>query len=164
MFSREYLDRLAAETTFRPDTLEKVLRLERLLNQVHRHPFATASEARRPDSRPRWAVAAVGSAYGTRFSPRRSSAAEAARQYPYPSGKQPRSATRSRLSTGELPFRPLPHPRPLDQRAAKARDRAFLGEVRPMLAPGVEYDPPAALDLVRRDFIERLPGEGWRGR
>lgn len=39
MFSREYLDRLAAETTFRLDTLEKVLRLERLLNQVRRHPF-----------------------------------------------------------------------------------------------------------------------------
>lgn len=39
MFSREYLDRLAAETTFRPDTLEKILRLERLLNQVRRHPF-----------------------------------------------------------------------------------------------------------------------------
>lgn len=39
MFSREYLDRLAAETTFRPDTLEKVLRLERLLSQVRRHAF-----------------------------------------------------------------------------------------------------------------------------
>lgn len=39
MFSREYLDRLAADTTFRSDTLEKVLRLERLLNQVRRHPF-----------------------------------------------------------------------------------------------------------------------------
>jgi predicted nucleotidyltransferase component of viral defense system len=48
--------------------------------------------------------------------------------------------------------------------AAKARDRAFLGEVRPMLAPGVEYDPLAGLDLVRREFIERLPGEGWKGR
>ncbi len=33
-----------------------------------------------------------------------------------------------------------------------------------MLAPGVEYDPLAALDLVRREFIERLPGEAWRGR
>lgn len=39
MFSHEYLDRLAAETAFRPDTLEKVLRLERLLNQVRQHPF-----------------------------------------------------------------------------------------------------------------------------
>lgn len=39
VFSREYLDRLAAATAFRPDTLEKVLRLERLLNQIRRHPF-----------------------------------------------------------------------------------------------------------------------------
>lgn len=48
--------------------------------------------------------------------------------------------------------------------AAKAHDRAFLGEVRPMLAPGVDYDPVAALELVRRDFIERLPGAPWKGR
>ena len=39
VFSREYLDLLAAETAFRPDTLEKVLRLERLLNQIRHHPF-----------------------------------------------------------------------------------------------------------------------------
>ena len=39
MFSRAHLERLAAETAFRPDTLEKVLRLERLLNQIGRHPF-----------------------------------------------------------------------------------------------------------------------------
>jgi len=39
VFSREYLERLAAERAFRPDTLEKVLRLERLLNQIRRHPF-----------------------------------------------------------------------------------------------------------------------------
>ena len=47
--------------------------------------------------------------------------------------------------------------------AAKARDLAFLGEVRPMLAAGVDYDPNVALDLVRRDFIERLPGAPWKG-
>lgn len=47
---------------------------------------------------------------------------------------------------------------------AKARDRAFLGEVRPMLAPDVDYDPLAALDFVRREFIEHLPEEGWKGR
>jgi hypothetical protein len=46
--------------------------------------------------------------------------------------------------------------------SAKARDRAFLGEVKPMLAPGVDYDPDAALDLVRRDLIERLPGAPWK--
>jgi len=39
VFSRDSLERLGAETLFRPDTLEKVLRLERLLAQVRRHPF-----------------------------------------------------------------------------------------------------------------------------
>jgi len=38
-YSREYLEHLAGTTGFRPDTLEKVLRLERLLTQVTRHPF-----------------------------------------------------------------------------------------------------------------------------
>jgi hypothetical protein len=39
VFSREYLERLGAEAGFRPDTLEKVLRLERLLTGIRRHPF-----------------------------------------------------------------------------------------------------------------------------
>jgi predicted nucleotidyltransferase component of viral defense system len=38
-FSADYLERLAGATAFRPDTLEKVLRLSRLLDQVGRHPF-----------------------------------------------------------------------------------------------------------------------------
>lgn len=38
-YSREYLDRLAAATTFPVDTLEKVLRLIRMLDLVGRHPF-----------------------------------------------------------------------------------------------------------------------------
>ncbi len=38
-YSREYLDRLAAATGFPPDTLEKVLRLERMLTLVGDHPF-----------------------------------------------------------------------------------------------------------------------------
>lgn len=48
--------------------------------------------------------------------------------------------------------------------ANKARAHAFLEDVRPMLAIGVSYDPLAALDLVRRNFVERLPGDPWRGR
>ena len=47
--------------------------------------------------------------------------------------------------------------------AAKARNRLFIEEVTPMLAPGIAYDARAALDLVRRDFIERLPGGAWKG-
>ena len=45
---------------------------------------------------------------------------------------------------------------------AKARSRLFIEEVMPMLAPGIAYDARAALDLVRRDFIERLPGDAWK--
>ena len=48
--------------------------------------------------------------------------------------------------------------------AAKARDPAFLDEVRPMLAATVSYNATAAAELVRREFIQRLPGEPWRGR
>lgn len=40
--------------------------------------------------------------------------------------------------------------------AAKARDRAFLDEPRPLLAPGVEYDPEAAVTLVREQFLVHL--------
>jgi hypothetical protein len=47
--------------------------------------------------------------------------------------------------------------------AAKARNRLFIEEVTPMLAPGIAYDARAALDLVHREFIERLPGDAWRG-
>jgi hypothetical protein len=38
-FSADYLARLARTTGFRSDTLEKVLRLGRALDQVGRHPF-----------------------------------------------------------------------------------------------------------------------------
>ena len=48
--------------------------------------------------------------------------------------------------------------------AAKARNKAFLGDVKPMLAPGVVYDPLQALDLVQKDFIARLPGAPWKGK
>ena len=47
---------------------------------------------------------------------------------------------------------------------AKARNKAFLGDVKPMLAPGVAYDPLQALDLVQEDFIARLPGAPWKGK
>ena len=48
--------------------------------------------------------------------------------------------------------------------AAKAEDRAFLGDVLPMLATGVVYDPLVALDMVRAEFVGRLPGAPWRGK
>lgn len=48
--------------------------------------------------------------------------------------------------------------------ATKGLSRAFLTEVNPMLAPGVAYDAGEALELVRRTFIERLPGAPWKRR
>lgn len=48
--------------------------------------------------------------------------------------------------------------------AAKAQNKAFLDDVKPMLAPGVTYDPIEALNLVRRDFVARLPGAPWKGK
>jgi len=38
-YSREYLEGLAGETAFQPELLEKVLRLERVLDQVGRYPY-----------------------------------------------------------------------------------------------------------------------------
>ncbi len=48
--------------------------------------------------------------------------------------------------------------------AAKAEDRAFLGDVQPMLAPDVVYDPLAAIDMVQAEFVARLPGAPWKGK
>lgn len=46
--------------------------------------------------------------------------------------------------------------------AAKARDRAFLEEPQPLLAPGVDYDSGAAVALVRERFLVHL-APGRRG-
>ena len=48
--------------------------------------------------------------------------------------------------------------------AEKAQDQAFLAEVQPMLAPGMAYEPLVALEMVRQEFVERLPGAPWKGR
>lgn len=47
--------------------------------------------------------------------------------------------------------------------AAKEEDPAFLEDVAPLLARGVDYDPVAALDTVKTKLITRLPGAPWRG-
>ena len=46
---------------------------------------------------------------------------------------------------------------------AKAGNRSFLEEVRPLLARGVHYDPEVALDLVRAQLLPQLAGEPWKG-
>jgi hypothetical protein len=40
---------------------------------------------------------------------------------------------------------------------AAKRVPSFLDEVRPLLGPGVAYDPVAALDWVETTFIPLLP-------
>ena len=45
----------------------------------------------------------------------------------------------------------------------KASDRAFLEEVRPLLATGTVYDPTQAIETVLKELISHLPGEPWRG-
>jgi predicted nucleotidyltransferase component of viral defense system len=47
--------------------------------------------------------------------------------------------------------------------AEKMADDAFLRDVPPLLASGITYDPPRALELVQRLVISRLPGEPWKG-
>jgi predicted nucleotidyltransferase component of viral defense system len=49
--------------------------------------------------------------------------------------------------------------------AAKARDRAFLEEPRPLLAPHVKYDAEAAVALVREQLLVHLgPGRRQSGK
>lgn len=45
----------------------------------------------------------------------------------------------------------------------KERDSAFLTDMGPLLRPGLSYDARAAMALVRKSLVERLPGEPWRG-
>lgn len=47
--------------------------------------------------------------------------------------------------------------------AEKERHRGFMAEIRPLLAPEVGYDAAAAVDMVRREFVTRLPGAPWKG-
>ena len=44
--------------------------------------------------------------------------------------------------------------------AEKIEDKVFLGDVPPLLALGVSFDPAAALERVRETFLSRLPEGG----
>jgi hypothetical protein len=46
----------------------------------------------------------------------------------------------------------------------KAGDPAFLDDVKPLLATGIEYDHQAALSAIQMALLPRLPGEPWKGR
>ena len=45
----------------------------------------------------------------------------------------------------------------------KRSDAAFLNDIAPLLASGIDYDANGAMDVVLKTLIQRLPGEPWRG-
>jgi predicted nucleotidyltransferase component of viral defense system len=47
--------------------------------------------------------------------------------------------------------------------AGKRRDRMFVADLRPLLAPGVEWDLEDAFEWTRREITPRLEGDPWRG-
>lgn len=46
---------------------------------------------------------------------------------------------------------------------AKAKDPAFTGDARPLLAEGILWDVDAAVKTVSRELIAKIPGDPWRG-
>jgi predicted nucleotidyltransferase component of viral defense system len=58
--------------------------------------------------------------------------------------------------------RPMIRATELRTNLAEKRVPSFLEEVRPLLRPGVGYDPAAALDWAERTFIPLLPDAGRR--
>ncbi|MCP4605321.1 MAG: nucleotidyl transferase AbiEii/AbiGii toxin family protein, partial [Proteobacteria bacterium] len=47
--------------------------------------------------------------------------------------------------------------------AAKAKDRAFIEDIGPILAPGINWDFETALMQVSEKLVAKLPGEPWKG-
>jgi predicted nucleotidyltransferase component of viral defense system len=45
----------------------------------------------------------------------------------------------------------------------KEADQTFLTDIKPLLRPGLDYDPVSAIKIVRHRLIETLPGDPWRG-
>ena len=45
----------------------------------------------------------------------------------------------------------------------KLSDRAFVSDIEPLIAPGVDWSPNDAAAYVRRELLPLLPGEPWRG-
>lgn len=46
---------------------------------------------------------------------------------------------------------------------AKLRDPQFVGDIKPLLAAGFEWETASAAALVSSKLIARLPGEPWQG-
>jgi predicted nucleotidyltransferase component of viral defense system len=47
--------------------------------------------------------------------------------------------------------------------AVKRRDAAFLDDIKPLLAPGITYDPDEAMTVVLERLVSLLPGDPWQG-
>jgi len=45
----------------------------------------------------------------------------------------------------------------------KLADSAFLSDIKPLIASGVDWDPGEAAGFVLREFVSRLPGSPWKG-
>lgn len=45
----------------------------------------------------------------------------------------------------------------------KAQDRAFMNDIGPLLRHELSYDSKAAMAVVSKELIERLPGDAWQG-
>ncbi len=45
----------------------------------------------------------------------------------------------------------------------KLRSPAFSEDIQPLLSTGAAYDVAAAGEIVRSRFIEKLPGDPWKG-
>ena len=46
---------------------------------------------------------------------------------------------------------------------AKMRDKAFLGDLGPLLRLGLDYDAREAWQTVHERIVSQLPGEPWKG-
>jgi hypothetical protein len=47
--------------------------------------------------------------------------------------------------------------------AGKVANPQFTADIGPLLAPGAAWDFAAAVANVRKELIERLPGDPWKG-
>jgi len=47
--------------------------------------------------------------------------------------------------------------------AAKMQDEAFLGDLEPLLRPGLQYDSRAGWQRVHERIVSLLPGDPWKG-
>ena len=46
---------------------------------------------------------------------------------------------------------------------AKLESKDFLGDIAPLIAADLAYDPLIAANLIHQELIARLPGNPWKG-